>query len=279
MVLLTVTLMGGIGNQLFQIATAYTYAKKHGIELLLVRDWDCQADRPPVWKGYLDSNKWNTCSRGEFHILPWTLVSEQGFHYSLINSPNSIEHIGFIRLYGYFQSSKYFSEYAEELRELLKPPIENMMKAKNLNCDGWTAAHVRRGDYVNATPYHLVCSPAYYTGSRSTIDTSVGKESPVCWITDDTTWVQEHLVRPGDMVISGDSIDDFTILMRFKNMILSNSSFSWWAAWLNPEGHTDRKICCPNRWFGPLGPSNYESVFESDWLRIDTNSGNLIAQL
>ena len=116
MVLLTVTLMGGLGNQLFQIATAYAYAKKHGIELLLVRDWDCQADRPPVWKGYLDSNKWNTCSRGEFHILPWTLVSEQGFHYSLINSPNSIEHIGFI---------------AEDTTEELATPDHNVMDITN----------------------------------------------------------------------------------------------------------------------------------------------------
>jgi hypothetical protein len=150
-------------------------------------------------------------------------------------------------------------------------------KAKLYGFSGYTGAHVRRSDYVRAAPFHLVCGPIYYKGARKLIEEKV--RGPVWWVTDDPNWVNETLARPGDMVVSGNSIEDFVLLTQFKHLILSNSSYSWWAAWLNPEEYNDRIICCPNRWFGQSGPQDYETVYEPEWLRIDTISGNLVAQL
>ena len=54
----TVHLMGGLGNQLFQIAAAYAYAKDNGLELALPSSWADRPDRPPLWNSYLDISKW-----------------------------------------------------------------------------------------------------------------------------------------------------------------------------------------------------------------------------
>jgi len=138
---------------------------------------------------------------------------------------------------------------------------------------------VRRGDYIRFAPYHVVTTPEYFKGARAEICKRIGLRT-VCWITEDPQWVYENVFQDGDKVMYGDSLTDFAALAQFKYLILSNSTYSWWAAWLNPRGYpiTDRIICCTSKWFGPTGHQEYESVFESNWLRIDTISGNLLAQ-
>ena len=105
----------------------------------------------------------------------------------------------------------------------------------------------------------------------------------VCWITDDTSWVYANLYEEGDKVICNkDPLIDFTMLQTFQHMILSNSSFSWWSTFLSYANFTEstsRVICSPNRWFGPSGPQDYETIFEPGWLLIDTISGNFVEQV
>ena len=265
MAFVTAHLMGGLGNQLFQIATAYAYAKREHKSLVFRLTWPTRSDRPPLWNTYLDPSGWNISLPG-----PSVRISEKAFSFHELPSVDSEASV---ELYGYFQSSEYFSAYAEEIRDRLQinPSLKSLFPIPN-NCIG---AHVRRGDYMNHAAYHYVCSPKYYTGSRDYIDL----EMPVFWITDDPEWVQENLYRPGDSVVSSDTIADFTRLSQFKHLILSNSSFSWWAAWLNPCGFVERKICCPNKWFGPTGPKDVESIYEPGWSRIDTTSGKVDAQV
>ena len=277
----TVELMGGLGNQLFQIATAYAYANTHGFELYLPSTWNYTEDRPPVWKGYLNSDKWKLIKDDTRN---WFTLHETGFKYSYLPHPT----YGLIKLSGYFQSSQYFKDYKEELRILFQPQPELKKKVSGLLVDigirapGWVGAHVRRGDYVKAADYHLVCLKEYYKGARAELGRRLGKRV-VCWITDDTSWVYENLYEEGDKVICNkDPLIDFTILQNFQYMILSNSSFSWWAAFLsyaNFAESSDRLICSPNRWFGPTGPQDYETVFEPGWLLIDTISGKFVAQV
>jgi hypothetical protein len=63
-------------------------------------------------------------------------------------------------------------------------------------------------------------------------------------------------------------------VMKFgKGYVIANSTFSWWATWLNPNNYVDRVICCPNKWFGPEGPQDFETIYEPEWIRIETTSG------
>ena len=85
--LLSVNMMGGLGNQLFQIAAGYAYAQEHGYRLVLPKEWAHHSDRRPVWNGYLDVNQWNTISNEEYSRIPWALVAEEGFKFRPLSPP------------------------------------------------------------------------------------------------------------------------------------------------------------------------------------------------
>jgi len=287
--ILTVNLMGGLGNQLFQIATAYAYAKKHSMKLVMPRTWDCSPDRPAIWEEYLDPRIWDFITKEVHSSSHWQIISEKGFSFTPLPSPASLpfESNGHYKLFGYFQSSLYFKEYAEDLRIILKPSqnllvssIESLVGAGMLMQGNWIGAHVRRGDYMKAADYHLTCTPEYYNGARDFIEGKLGSH-PVCWFSEDIDWVKANLFRQGDIVIRDTASTDFTSLSHFKHLIISNSSYSWWAAWLNSYCYLEeeRVICCPDKWFGPTGPRDDHTIRESGWFVIDTKSGNLVEQV
>jgi len=280
----TVELMGGLGNQLFQIATAYAYSKKNKADLVFLRTWNYSEGRPPIWDEYLDPKIWTMITANEFKNILWTPVSEKGFSYSPLQSRSSQN----VKLFGYFQSSLYFSDYKEDLHILLYPKEELLAKsAMSLLTAGvtrrtdWIGAHVRRGDYLKAADYHLTCGPEYYNGARRFIEEKLNERKQVCWFSEDPEWIKANLFREGDTIIYDNAAVDFTSLAEFKHLILSNSSYSWWAAWLNPYSYdpNERIICCPDKWFGPAGPQDEYTVREPGWCVIDTKSGNLAAQL
>lgn len=286
--ILTVHLMGGLGNQLFQIATAYAYAKRHSMKLVLPRTWDHSPDRPPVWNEYLEASTWTFLYPEAYTSSHWYTISEKGFTYSPLPTPSGSPN-GHYKLFGYFQSSLYFNECAEDLRILFKPSqallvasIESLVGAGMISQGAWIGAHVRRGDYLKAAEYHLTCDAKYYSGSREFIETKAGLQMPVCWFSEDPEWVKAHLFREGDIIINGSGPVDFTSLTYFKHLILSNSSYSWWAAWLNSYYYApdERLICCPDKWFGPSGPKHdTHTIREPGWFVMDSNSGNLVAQV
>ena len=288
--ILTVQLMGGLGNQLFQIATAYAYAKRYSMKLVLPRIWDHTPDRPPVWEEYLDPSTWTFLSPEAFNSSHWLTISEKGFAYTPLPPPSGSAN-GHYKLFGYFQSSLYFNEFAGDLRILFKPSqtllmhsITSLVTAGMIGQHSWIGAHVRRGDYLKAADYHLTCTAEYYRGARKFIDDRLGPfhpKQPVCWFSEDPEWVKENLFREGDLIINGKGSVDFTSLTYFKHLILSNSSFSWWAAWLNSYFYdpAERVICCPDKWFGSSGPQDNYTVREDGWFVIETSSGNLAAQV
>jgi hypothetical protein len=62
-------------------------------------------------------------------------------------------------------------------------------------------------------------------------------------------------------------IDDFTLMTMCNNVIISNSSFSWWGSYLNRNNN--KKVITPNRWFGNSGHKDIEDVYPKDWIRLD----------
>lgn len=272
---------GGIGNQLFKIAVVYAISKKYGYTAIFPDTWTDKPDREPIWQlysGFLDINSiLKRIPFLEYSCIPWYSIYEQSFSFSPIQTLEN-GHM-FYKLNGYYQSSRYFLSYSDEIRQLLQIPeihrknaMDYMSSIHIHNPDGWIGAHVRRGDYLDAAEYHCVTSKEYFKRARSSIAERIGPRT-VCWISEDLEWVYKNVYENGDTVIHSDAITDFTCLSLFRHIIMSNSTFSWWATWLNPNQYTSREICCPDRWFASRGPQDYESIYEPEWRRISTISG------
>ena len=107
------------------------------------------------------------------------------------------------------------------------------------------AIHVRRNDYLKLSEYHYNLETDYYTKIMDMFPTL----HYVCF-SDDIKWCKENI--PAQDFIGSSWEIDFFLMSMMKHQIIANSSFSWWASWLNKN--EDKMIFAPpkNKWFGKL---------------------------
>jgi len=71
---------------------------------------------------------------------------------------------------------------------------------------------------------------------------------------------------------NNDMITDFQIIMNADACIISNSSFAWWAAYLNSK--KDKKIYCPEHWLGFKIKREYpENIIPGEWIKVNVTQG------
>jgi hypothetical protein len=168
---------------------------------------------------------------------------------------------------GYWQSHLYFSEMDRELRSELIPQIEPsgrvaavLRRAEDRQS---IAVHVRRGDYVEVPSYrakHGAQPAAFYrTAVQRIMDR--GLTDPLAIIvSDDPVWAKHHLrldveTEHVELYQSLSSIETLALLSRCQHHVISNSSLSWWGAWL--AQHPEQRVVYPLTWFveHPIDPS------------------------
>lgn len=153
---------------------------------------------------------------------------------------------------GYWQNREYAMAVLPELDQIANQFTSSSKLAPQLSGSGSAAIHIRRGDYVSnafINSYHGVCDIHYFHRAVAYLE----KEKQITnyfVFSDDISWAKENikLSKPVQFV-EGDVSEPFTdlFLMRLcPNMILSNSSFSCWAAYLNT--HKDRTVIAPENW-------------------------------
>lgn len=253
--------MGGLGNQMFQIATAYAHAKRNGYSLCLSSD--TQGGRPTYWDKTLHAFRQYIRSPSG----PMKQHREPHFHYAPIPASAT-------NLFGYFQSSKYFGNYREELRELFRAP-ESIVAAvdakyRELVKPHSVAVHVRRGDYLTGDrpAFHFVTTNAYFEraiGEARRLDPT----AEFVVFSEDVEWCRAQPFFAGATIVDEpDECLTMELMSRFRRYIISNSSFSWWATYL---GAPTEMVLAPNRWFGPRGPQGWHDIYESSWKLVETN--------
>ena len=149
---------------------------------------------------------------------------------------------------GVFSNVCYFYKYRDEivrafsLKEKLDKPNEQMLqKIKNSNS---VSVHIRRGDYVKLG---LTCNLAYYQNAVAAMEKQV--EAPHFYIfSDDIAWVKENLPLKSACTFvdinSGETgYFDMELMKNCRHNIIANSTFSWWAAWLNEN--PDKIVLAP----------------------------------
>ena len=177
---------------------------------------------------------------------------------------------------GYFQSEKYFKGIEHIIRNNLRFKNDTLgeqgaiYKEQILNLNS-VGLHVRRGDYLTSS-LHNVCNMRYYSKSIAYIQDRF--ESPHFFIfSDDLEWCRENFHIPHCTFVKiqaakNNPIIDFQLMSLCKHNIISNSTFSWWAAWLN-DNH-EKMVVAPNRWFNDerLNDQALQDTIPSDWIRI-----------
>lgn len=175
-------------------------------------------------------------------------------------------------LHGYWQSERYFAQQAAIIRTDFTFPnftnSQNADMAARIVETNAIALHVRRGDYL-ALGQHAVCDEAYYLAALDTV--REGIENPTVYVfSDDPNWAKSNLPLPCEKVVvdfNGPETDfeDMRLMSLCQHNVIGNSSFSWWAAWLN--ANPDKRVAGPDRWFGDSTLSNPD-ILPVGWLRV-----------
>ena len=270
-----VRLNGGLGNQMFQYAAGRAMADRIGAELLL----DTRAFEHTLAR--------NAYTRRAYALTPFNVRARLAAAADLKNWPVWVVEIGtrlrFIRplfrrwhfqsgigydpgtlmlrepvcLVGYWQSERYFIDFADAIRAdfTLAHPMsgDNSRLLELAHSTVSVGLHVRRGDFVSlkdAAQVHGLCSIDYYRRAISL----VRKRLPQCRFlvfSDDPQWAQTELPldSSAEFVTGNDATpeQDLALMRACKHHIIANSSFSWWAAWL---GYSPEQIViAPSPWY------------------------------
>lgn len=228
------SLGGRLGNNMFMIANAYAQA--------------------------LDQNKQFVVPKRQINIDQYenNIFRKVDF---LIDNPNEDSYSG------YFQSEKYFSKYSEAIKSLFSPTPEFIGKAlltypfigNKVAC-----IHVRRGDYLNYPTIHPVVSIEYIKKAYSQLP-----ETPYCLVfSDDKEWCEQNIDIPNAIFVNLPPHESMWLMSLCNYFVLSNSSFSWWGAYLSRS--KDKSVISPRSWFGSEGPDNWDDIYCNDWRIMET---------
>jgi len=176
-------------------------------------------------------------------------------------------------LSGYFQSTKYFADYADEIRNMFVPPAEVQARVAAkyadilTNSSGYAVVHIRRGDFFMGanTSVHGVLTESYYQRAMALLT----KQHPgirFLVFSDDLPWCRGlPWLQSATFVDEPDTVLALHLMSQFEHYVMSNSTFSWWAVWL---GRTAKTVFAPDRWFGPRGPQDFQDVYEPEWTKV-----------
>lgn len=229
---------GRFCNGAFQIAATIGIARMNGFDFQF-----------PYWKNHcgtdFEPDLDIDCQKEFVNPLPLQTIPDPPRHGVAFGwHPDKIKLTHSVDLYGHFQSEKYFSHAIDEVRWYMtmkdEPPLSD-----------YVGLHVRWGDYgdqpsaqhPDGNPFHPRMNMSYYGPAMAQFP---GRKFLV--FSDDI---------PGAKKLFGDSVDysegrnyfeDFKLLKRCQSFVVSNSSFSMFAAII--ANQPEKKIVAPSPWFG-----------------------------
>ena len=238
--------LGRLGNQMFQYAALRGLASKHGYEYCLPPREVVATRDPNVINSDITMFECFKIPDAPRRISNFQKVMESTFALDENLWNNCTDNIS---LYGYFQTEKYFKHIEDKIRNdfTFKKSIlsdcrlfynEHFMDTEVISL------HVRRGDYL-VNPNHPVQKVEYYKQALANFD----EKLPVIVFSDDHQWCDQQKIFSNDrfFISQGeDAIVDLCIMSMCDYHIISNSSYSWWAAWLAKS----KKVIAPKEWFG-----------------------------
>ena len=173
---------------------------------------------------------------------------------------------------GYWQSVQYIHNIKEELMKIYSHPSPNEYNAQIINQMTYSASvglHVRRGDYLSEPEFQGICSLSYYQKAINDIIKD-GVQHSFFIFSNDIDWCRENLspLMKGHEIrfVTGNSGTnscwDMFLMTHCKDLIIANSSFSWWGAFLNKDVN---RVYAPDPW---LNRHCDMDLYEDNWIKI-----------
>lgn len=278
-------LFGGAGNQLFQYAAGRALADHLGTDLVLDRRYtglwgktraDCfsnhkearfveNADLPPAkMDGMLRYSAWRLLGRRPRFQRERGLGFNEDFFQLTDHS----------YLHGYWQSERYFDQIAPQIRADLRftTPLDDAnaeMATRIKTANVPVSVHVRRGDYMESGAF-VACSPDYYRSSVTHLVEALGQPVTCFVFSNDPDWARDNLSLDAETVIVDVNDEtqghfDMHLQSLCAHNIIANSTFSWWAAWLNDT--PSKMVLAPKDWFALGEPANPD-ICPKSWIRL-----------
>jgi hypothetical protein len=283
--------MGGLGNQMFQYATAKSLSIKFNRTLKLDLSWFSQQKLRNYQIGVFNIAD-KHCSNFEKHLfypnndlilkVIKKILEKMNFlkvfnEYKTERFRSDIYHVPkFTYLNGYFQSQKYFIEHEDFIRSIYKFPESKNFEinkfVNQINSKNSVSIHIRRGDYITnneTSKVHGNLGLKYYNTAINHI--LKNENNPHFFIfSDDIEWVRTNfkIDQSYTYVVLSPGVPDheeMRLMSICKNNIIANSSFSWWGAWLNDN--PDKIVIAPKKWFSDPKRSSTDLIPEN-WIRI-----------
>lgn len=267
--MIIVRVIGGLGNQIFQYAfymylktkyndvkadisdferyklhNGFMLQKVFGIELDIVNEKEIRNIKDLAFstnKYYLAKARNKLLGKKKSHIF------ENEFKFNIIKELRDVY------LSGYWHNLKYIRNISNSLKDNLKFNISLNQVNKNIldNIQDFNSIsiHVRRGDYLKNKNYNVLNSK-YYLDAINNISKIIHK--PIFYVfSDDMAWTKKNIcgenVRYITENIGADSYIDMFLMKKCKHNIIANSTFSWWAAYLN--NNPNKIVILPKTWY------------------------------
>lgn len=253
----TCRIEGGLGNQLFQVSHALCLAWKNNYFPIF------EKKNPPAdisnRPGYWDTVLAKVTSISPFINCHWKEVSEIGHRFNEICKTTEN-----IKLHGYWQSYRYFYGYDDRLREILRMPEEIRIKLENKIPKNCTGIHVRRADYIKLK-WNLPTE--YYTKCIEELKKCPHNKNFLLF-SDDHEWCASNF--PDIPIFNhGNDVDQLYAISLCDNVIMANSTFSWWGVFLNKN---IKKVYAPDPWF-PKSHGYSLDIYRSGWNLVNVKFG------
>ena len=278
---------GWLGNQMFQYASLRGIAANRGYDFCIPPDDGTRLTNYELHNTFKLKSAKNLGYIGGLYKHP---TSDDICHSTTFNFNQQFfdECPDNVNISGFFQSEKWFKNIENEIREDFQfldeilEPCRDMISQFDIPP---IFLHIRRGDYVERSDYHNNLPLQYFKDALEKFD----KEIPVLIFSDDIDWCKKQDLFEDDRFHFSETEDRITINSYMINQgcksylegllvpyydlclmtlcdgaIISNSSFSWWGAWLQ---NNSRDIISPDKdkWAGKLNTANYSDIIPDGW--------------
>jgi hypothetical protein len=256
---------GAIGNQLFQYATLYSVGKLNGYQVKIPKTEEHFDEGTFRIQHYFlncfDNVSVDILTEEDLKQIKYTANWSYNFY-----NKNIFTIPDFTNLEGYFQSYKYFNIFENDLKRQLifKNDIKDSTHKKyDIDFSKFSSVHLRCGDYAHRQQHHPVMNKDYYTKAFDIINSenylvfsdTISKAKEIFGQFNNINFIYME---------NNHAFEDMYLMSICQNNILANSSFAWWAAWLNKN---DNKVVAPSNWLGSAynGQWNISDLIPQSW--------------